>query len=70
MICRYQDAARLRDELKGLQASIDSQKAEEESWRQDLPQDRRFRLGQRVVHHRGFQAAVVGCVSLPLVRRV
>ena len=68
-IDRYQDAARLRDELKDMQASMDSQQAEEESWRSGLPQERHFRLGQRVTHTSGFQASIVGC-AIALSKRV
>ncbi len=55
-----------------MQASIDAQQAEEESWRRDLPDERCYRLGQRVTHHRGFQGSIVGCAvsrSLPRISR-
>lgn len=54
---RYEEAAKLRDELKALQLRLDAASQKAEKAKEKLKQQRQLRLGQRVIitpnGHRG-----------------
>lgn len=61
---RYEEAARLRDELKTVQEEADDASSRAELTSRKLKEQRQLRLGQRVTHRKlGYRAAVCGCVD-------
>ena len=58
---RYEEAARLRDELKEVQERLNKASGSAEAASQLLKEQRQLRLGQRVIHRDlGYRAVVCG----------
>ena len=61
MYGRYEEAARLRDELKEVQERLNRASGTAEAASQLLREQRQLRLGQRVIHRDlGYRAVVCG----------
>ena len=64
-VCRYAEAAQLRDQLRKMQEAANEAADREMLDRRRLAATRRLKLGQRVQHaSQGFKGLVCGCVPV------